>query len=437
MLEAQVAAASEGKQTIVALVHERLDVRLLRDHAQPLVIGLSGGGDSVALALMVDAWARTAARPLVFVTIDHRLQPQSRDWTRLCASLVERLGHRFLARAWTGEKPSTGLPAAARAARHRLLAEAGREVGATTILLGHTADDLLESEAMRQAGATTPDAREWAPSPVWPEGRGLFVLRPMLGIRRTALRDWLVVRGETWIEDPANENLAYARARARRGIDCNTDVAHDDQPPLKLAAQAIHRAGIVTLPRITLREASIPAARRFVALACVSAGGGNRLPTGARIDRAVQALRGTATVTATLAGARLEADDRNLRIFREAGEAARGGLMPITSESGRSVVWDGRFEIAASLAGTEVRRLAGIVVRLPTAQRQALQSLPPAARGGLPATLNAAGHASCLIFTDEAVSLVPGRFTAAAGLIDREPKAGPVPQAPDAEPPGR
>lgn len=427
----------QGKCSLSIPVQTRLDLRLLRANAQPLVIGLSGGGDSVALALIVDEWARTAARPLVFVTIDHGLQPQGREWIRHCALLAERLGHRFLARVWAGDKPLTGLPAAARGARHRLLADAAREVGASVILLGHTADDLLESEAMRRAGATTPDAREWAPSPVWPEGRGLFLLRPMLGIRRVALRDWLAARGETWIEDPANENLAYARARARQGIDRNTEVAHNGQPALSLATHATHRAGVITLPRPALREASVPDARRFVALACVSAGGGDRLPARTRIDRAVQALRGEDIVTATLAGARLEADDCDVHVFREAGEAARGGLMPITPEPGRSFIWDGRFEISTSFAGAEVRRLAGLVGRLTSAQRAALRSLPPAARGGLPATVDVAGYASCLALTGQAESLVPGRFAAAAGLIDREPKASPVLPTPDAEPPGQ
>lgn len=427
----------QGKHPISAAVNARLNLRLLRDDTQPLVIGLSGGGDSVALGLMVGEWARTAARPLVFVTIDHGLQPQSRDWTRHCAALAARLGHRFLARAWTGEKPVTGLPAAARGARHRLLADAAREVGASVILLGHTADDLLESRAMRREGGTTPDAREWAPSPVWPEGRGLFVLRPMLDVRRADLRDWLGQRGETWIEDPANEDLAYARARARSGIDRDTETSHSDPPALKLAAQASHRAGIITLPRIAFRESTASDARRFVALASVCAGGGARLPAGARIDRAVRALRGGARVTMTLAGARLEADAHDIHVFREAGEAARGGLMPITPRSGRPAVWDGRFEIAASLVGVEVRRLVGLTRHLPAEQREALRSLPPAARGGLPATVDAVGNASCLIFTNEAGSLVAGRFAAAAGLIHREPKAGRVLPEPGAAPPGR
>lgn len=416
-----VDAMLQGKVATTALVQARLNTRLLHGDAQPLVIGLSGGGDSVALALMVDEWARPAARPLVFVTIDHGLQPQSRDWTRRCAGLAERLGHCFLARTWTGEKPKTGLPAAARDARHRLLAEVAREVGASVILLGHTADDLMESAAMRQAGATTPDAREWAPSPAWPGGRGLFVLRPMLAIRRSELRDELVQRGETWIEDPANANLAYARARARLSIDLNLESAPVDPPPVALATYASHMAGVIILSRARLRGASAAEAARFVAMASVCAGGGARSPAGSRVARAVDALCGPEPVTATLAGARLEADDQDVRIFREAGEAARGGLASLAMPADAPAVWDGRFEIAASPVGQEVRRLAGLAGRLSPEHREALRALPAAARGGLPARVDADGRVSCLAISGEARSLVADRLAAAAGLIDREP----------------
>src|SRR5690606_37925979 len=118
-----------------------------------------------------------------------------------CAELCARLGvgHRTL--VWSGEKPAAGVPAAARAARHRLIADAARAAGARVVLFGHTADDVAEAAAMRAAGSSTPSPRAWSPSPVWPDGRGLCVLRPLLELGRAELRRWLAERGADWIED--------------------------------------------------------------------------------------------------------------------------------------------------------------------------------------------------------------------------------------------
>ncbi len=121
--------------------------------------------------------------------------------------------------AWTGDKPATGLTAAARAARHRLIADAAREAGARVVLFAHTADDIAEAERMRAEGSTLGRLRDWSPSPAWPEGRGLMLQRPLLDARRAELRAWLRDQGAGWIDDPANEDPRFARARARRALD--------------------------------------------------------------------------------------------------------------------------------------------------------------------------------------------------------------------------
>ncbi|WP_293901367.1 tRNA lysidine(34) synthetase TilS [Phenylobacterium sp.] len=393
---------------------------LLRDHPRPVAVALSGGGDSLALALIADGWARAAGRPLLILTVDHGLQADATAWTTACAEVARRLGHPFRALAWQGPKPTTGLPAAARQARHALLADAAREAGARVILLGHTADDLAETVVMRAEGATTPDPREWAPSPAWPQGRGVFLLRPLLEARRADLRDWLKSRGETWIEDPANADLRYARSRARRAGP-PAPAARIDPPPLALAGHATEQAGIVSLDRAVLRAAPLEDARRFVALACVCAGGGDRRPASPRIARAAEALRGHDPVVATLAGARLEADAAHIRVFRETGELARGGLMTKALTAGRAQVWDGRFELTADDPGYEVRCLAGLTRRLPSDQQRSLRDLPAAARGGMPALVGPAGAVTGPALTG-AESLVGARLAAAAGLVDREPE---------------
>lgn len=394
-----------------ARTRDALDRRLLRARPWPLAVGLSGGGDSLALALIADRWAREADRDLLILTVDHGLRPDSRAWTAACGALAARLGRPFRSLTWDGRKPATGLPAAARAARHALLAAAAREAGARVILLGHTADDLAEAAAMRAEGSSTPSPQEWAPSPAWPEGRGVFLLRPMLRIGRSELRDYLRTAGETWIDDPANDDTRFARVRAR--LAGAAAAPPHEIPPLHLAANAREQFGIITLARRDLAGAAPDEARRFVALAAVSAGGGARLPSAASVAALAERLCGDADVLATLAGARVEADARQVRLFREAGESARGGLAAIDLPG----IWDGRFEIGG---GGRAQRLQGLASRLPRDQQVALKALPPRARGALPAVVGRDGDVSCPALTG-LPSLVGERLRAAAGLVAREP----------------
>ncbi|WP_312165148.1 tRNA lysidine(34) synthetase TilS [Phenylobacterium sp.] len=398
-------------------VHAVLDRRLAAVSGAPLAVGLSGGGDSRALALIAADWAAAHGRRLLVLTIDHGLNPASAAWTAQCAALAARLGAPFHALAWTGDKPARGLPAAARLARHRLLAEAARGLGARVVLLGHTASDLAEAAAMRAEGSTTPSPREWAPSPVWPEGRGVFLLRPMLGVTRQALRDWLAARGEAWIDDPSNDDLRFARARARAARPEPTPAADLPQDLAGLAAAAqVDAAGVVALPR-----ARLPA--RLTAAAALCAAGTARPPRADRLARVTTLLQAGRPLVATLAGARIETDGERVLFMREPGEFARRPEAALMLAPGQSAVWDGRFEITAARAAV-VAPLAGHAARLPPAQRQALRAIAPKARAALPVLLDGAA-AHCPLLEDVAGvairSLILDRLLAACGAVEREP----------------
>ena len=119
--------------------------------APAVVLAVSGGPDSIALMWLAARWRRALARGprLIAVTVDHGLRAEAageaRDVKRLARTLD--LPHRTM--RWSGAKPKSGLPAAARAARYRLLAQAARESGATHILTAHTRDDQAETLLMR------------------------------------------------------------------------------------------------------------------------------------------------------------------------------------------------------------------------------------------------------------------------------------------------
>lgn len=367
--------------------------------AAPVVVALSGGGDSMALLVLAADWSRRRGRRLLAVTVDHQLNLASPDWSGVCRAAAAALGVDWIERRWDGTKPATGLTAAARTARHGLIAEAAREAGARVILMAHTADDVDESDWMRarsegvdaDLGATLGRLRDWSPSPIWPQGRGLMLFRPLLDVRREGLRDLLRARGEVWIEDPANADPRFGRSRARAalaeaikadaasGADLPTDSAKD-------AACVIPDCtwwGGVRLPREAARGQGA-----HLAAAILSAGGGATPPRGGPLNTLLQRLTHNDApgqdFIATLCGARLSVSDRDIWIGREPGELKRQNVPDIALTPGVAAVWDGRFEITTSEPGWIVTALSGRLKRLSDADRAIVMSLPAWARPTLP-----------------------------------------------------
>lgn len=399
-----------------------LDARLSTNHPVPIVVGFSGGGDSLALMLMAKAWADRHRRRLLALTVDHRLRPEGAEWALWCRRRAEGLGIEHRTLVWETEKPSSGLSAAARQARHALLADAAREAGASVILMGHTADDCEEAAIMRSAGSSVPSPRQWSPSPAWPQGRGVFVLRPLLDIRRADLRDDLARLGETWIEDPANADLSSARARARkslrRGSDAPSTGTVSAPPPGDIADVIEGPAADLRLPAGWLVSAA------DLGAALLSVGGGGRPPRPQGLNRLLDRIRLGEPFVATLAGSRIAFDGATAHVVRATADHRHHVGGDVHLALNETVVWDGRFEVRAMVAGARVGHLAGRAARLaPTARRDVL-AIPAAARLALPAIILADGSVECPTLRqspDFAVrSLAWSRLAAARGAIVNE-----------------
>jgi tRNA(Ile)-lysidine synthase len=398
---------------------------------RPLIaVAVSGGGDSLALLHLAKAWADGAGRTLIALTVEHGLSSASGAWSGFAAERAARLGvaHRTL--PWLGPKPATGLPAAARRARHALLADAARSIGARVILLGHTADDVVEAEAMRAAGTSVPSPRLWSPSPAWPQGRGLFLLRPLLGARRADLRAMLAARGETWIDDPANDDPSFARTLARRRLAAYPLVIASPtkvlRPPAALAQVRCGLGGDFAAPRRALTAPPQSERGRLIATLCLCAAGAVRPPANASVRHIERRLE-DGDFTATLAGARIEARGDEVRFCREVGERARGGLASGALPVGESM-FDGRFLIETCAEGYRIGALRGLAARLSAPERERLKQLPAGVRGSLPAVISAAGEVSCPVLNPrgevKAQPLGPARLYAALGAIEDEAEAG-------------
>ncbi len=401
-------------------------------------MAFSGGGDSLALLLLTKAWADRVGRTVLALTVDHGLQAQSAAWTRSAAATARRIGVDFRALKWDAEKPSTGLPAAARAARHNLIADAARTAGASVILVGHTLDDQLENALMRAAGEGVGVLREWSPSPVWPRGRGLFHFRPLLSVRRAELRDWLAARGWAWIDDPANDDLRRPRARARARLEQGEETTwtepRETGEALRRFAEACRTPpwGGLIVPRAALVEES-RAAVRLLQIAATCASGRQALGRPERARTILQRLNCGETFVASLGGARLTAG-RDLLVTREAGEFDRTGGEPAPLHRDRPTVWDGRFELTARREGLAAAPLQGRFSALEAHEKAQLSAVPAAARGALPALLRPGLPPACPILagrgmTDPDVTvsgLVERQFMAACGMIGREPESSAI-----------
>ncbi len=346
----------------------------------PVLVALSGGGDSMALFRLAADWAGARGRRLVAVTVDHGLNPDSPDWSRRCEATARALGLDWIGCRWQGEKPTTGLTAAARTARHGLITEVARDLGARVILTGHTADDVAEGDWMRtrsvdQGGATLGRLREWSPSPAWPEGRDLMLMRPLLGERRTALRDLLQSLGQDWIEDPANLDPRFGRSRARRALDGAAPAAPPPVRPQPLATP------IRPLPFGVGFETGRILPLAALGAILVSASGGQTPPRGERLAALARRLASGEDFTATLSGARIEAAGDHVTVGREPGEMRRRPVAPVSLIPGVAAVWDGRVEASIAEPGWRITGADGLLNRLSDADRAALSILPAWARG--------------------------------------------------------
>jgi tRNA(Ile)-lysidine synthase len=186
----------------------------------PGAIAVSGGGDSIALMHLLARWAKDSGRvPPHVVTVDHGLRETSAADARKVTAWAKHAGLKSSALRWKGPRPESGIEAAAREARYRLMGEWARARKFGALYVAHTRDDQAETfllRLMRGSGLDGLSAmRALAPYPL-PGFRDLTVVRPLLGLERDAMREHLRGQGHDWLEDPMNGEDRFARIRLRK-----------------------------------------------------------------------------------------------------------------------------------------------------------------------------------------------------------------------------
>ncbi|MBC7402244.1 MAG: tRNA lysidine(34) synthetase TilS [Microbacteriaceae bacterium] len=177
-----------------------------------VLVALSGGPDSLALAAATAFEALRAGIRVGAVIVDHGLQPGSADVAAQAARQARELGLDPVIVKTVIVGAEGGPEAAARTARYSALAAVARETGATRMLLGHSRDDQAESVLLGLArGSGLGSIKGMAPE------SGIY-LRPLLAVSRVTTVQFCFDSGLQPWSDPQNDDERFARVRVRKSV---------------------------------------------------------------------------------------------------------------------------------------------------------------------------------------------------------------------------
>lgn len=365
----------------------------------PIVVALSGGGDSTALLHFLTETAG-AARLRVAV-VDHGLRTGSADDAQRALGLAEHLGVAGQVLTLSGVKAAQ---ASARTARYQALCAYARAQASSVIALGHTRDDQAETVFMRAASGSgwrgLAGMSAFAPAPLWPEGRELMLMRPLLGVRRAALREALAARGAAWLEDPANANPVFERVRVRQrlaaleaeGLDTMRFAAIGERIAPHLAALDAAAADLIARAvRFAAGSIEIESSawvgtdavrQRALGVLIMAAGAGEREPRASQLAALCGQMAAPSFKSATLGGTLISRAAGQTRIARDKGALSgradgAGPLEPLALPEGVEAVWDGRAALTMKRPGWSVLVEAGAPVLARGEDRLPIEAASP------------------------------------------------------------
>jgi len=333
-----------------------------------LAVAVSGGADSLALAVLADAWARARDSAIIALVVDHGLRAAAAQEARVTDRLLTERGITVRTLRLAGLGPGPALAERARIARYATLTAACEAAGALHLLVGHHQADQAETVALRvlrgsfSAGLAGMAALVELPT--------IRLLRPLLGVPPGALRTLLRAKGIDWVEDPSNRDTHATRVRLRllAGDRDGAGTARVAQAAALAGAarqttetDAAHALGRTASIRpegfAVITNRAIPPT---ALAALIQAIGGAPYPPA---PDAVAALAAR-PAPATLGGVRLLPAGRlgpGLLLVREAAAMAP----PVAARPG--AVWDGRYRLARDTsppAGATLGALGDDAVRL-------------------------------------------------------------------------
>lgn len=343
-----------------AVVFERLMADFAPFEAAPkLLVGVSGGADSMTLALLAHDWCQDRGGRVIAATVDHGLRAASVEEAKWVDQELGKYGIDHVILPWIGEKPTGAVQEQARNARYDILDAYMAAQGIYHLLIAHHAGDQDETITMRATrgagglGQAGMSARRYLR-----HGR---ILRPLLPVSKSDLVATLQSRGQVWIEDPSNINENFERVRTRKEISESTASVIENTAAIDVRLRLEHEIGDILAKSVTLHVngvaqikrdaflvADLPSDGAIYALGQVvrTVGGAGYMPALDRLSDALVRLAGQSTARISLGGCVLHGRKDVICVYRELGRMDQTPLQfdPEYFLKNDCFYWDNRFE---------------------------------------------------------------------------------------------
>ena len=197
--------------------------KMLTDGAH-VIVGLSGGADSVCLLLVLKALQNVYHLTLTAVHVHHGIRGESAE-RDLCFSkeLCEANDVEFVAKYRDVPDIAAKLhmteEEAGRRVRYEIFEQEARKRGASVIAVAHHMDDQAETVLMNLLrGSGIRGCGGIQAKRLLSDAKNIFVVRPLLGVRRSEIEEWLIAQNQTWCTDETNLTDEYLRSRIRNNL---------------------------------------------------------------------------------------------------------------------------------------------------------------------------------------------------------------------------
>ncbi|MGI9461328.1 MAG: tRNA lysidine(34) synthetase TilS [Alphaproteobacteria bacterium] len=242
------------KAKLIEYIEQHLAKRLaLPDMAsyvlteEKILVGLSGGGDSLALTHLLKKWCDQQGKKLYACYINHGVRAIADEEEKILQKNMAELGIEFLAKKLPPLGDKKNWHHRARVERMAMFCHLAKMVGARVVMLAHQENDIAENLLMRlsrRAGLYGLSAME----DIVVDTRGVVFLKPLLAIGRDSLASYLAEQGIVYFHDAHNQDDRYLRARTRKSLQklqddnivCPADIAQSARY-LRLASHFVDK----------------------------------------------------------------------------------------------------------------------------------------------------------------------------------------------------